>query len=136
MINDKYTVKNFYQNIAQKIPPLLEYQFLISITPGLDEKIDSVVNFEKLQLLCQSAVLPQNQIQTQDIFYYGKRFTVPTSQQVQHEWSTSVILTNSMDSYMELRRLMLQFSSLENNMGGRRTVPNLDIKIDILNQFM
>ena len=40
-----------------------------------------------------------------------------------------------MDSYHELRKLMLRFSSLERNMGGIRTIPNLDITIDVLNQF-
>ena len=96
MNNDKYTVKNFYTNITQQVSPLLEYQFLVTITPGMDQNLDGIVDFEKLQLLCQSAQLPQNQIATQDVFYLGKRFTVPTAAQGQHEWSTSVILTNNM----------------------------------------
>lgn len=136
MAND-YNIRNYYQNIAQNTPLLTEYQFLVTMIPGAGVEnygLDSI-DFKKLQLLCQSARIPQKQIQTQDVNYFGKRFSVPTSEQPQHEWATKIILTNRMDSYFELRKLMLRFSSLENNMGGIRTIPNLDIIIDVLNQF-
>lgn len=133
MAND-YNIKNFYQNIAQNTPLLVGYQFLVTISPG-DNSLKNLVNFEKLQLLCQSAQIPQKQIQTADINYFGKRFSVPTSEMPQHQWQTRIILTNKMDSYYELRKLMLRFSSPENNMGGIRTIPNLDVIVDVLNQF-
>lgn len=133
MAND-YNIKNFYQNIAQNTPLLLGYQFLVTIVPG-DSTLKNQIDFEKLQLLCQSAQVPLKQIQTADVNYFGKRFSVPTSEMPQHQWQTRIILTNRMDSYHELRKLMLRFSSLENNMGGIRTIPNLDITIDMLNQF-
>ena len=134
---NNYTIQNFYQNIAQNTPLLLGYQFLVTMIPGAGVEnygLDSI-DFKKLQLLCQSAQIPQKQIQTQDVNYFGKRFSVPTSEMPQHRWQTKIILTNRMDSYSELRRLMLRFSSLQNNMGGIRTIPNLDITIDLLNQF-
>lgn len=136
MAND-YNIKNFYQQVAQNIPLLTEYQFLVTMIPGAGVEnygLDSI-DFKKLQLLCQSAQIPQKTIQTQDVNYFGKRFSVPTSESPQHTWQTNIILTNRMDSYYELRKLMLRFSSLENNMGGIRTVPNLDIIVDVLNQF-
>ena len=136
MAND-YNIRNFYNNIAQNTPLLTEYQFLVTMIPGVGvenyglDKID----FKKLQLLCQSAQIPQKVIATADINYFGKRFSVPTAETPQHQWQTRIILTNRMDSYHELRKLMLRFSSLEENMGGIRTIPNLDIIIDVLNQF-
>lgn len=136
MAND-YNVKNFYQNIAQNTPLLLGYQFLVTLIPGagVDNYGLDNIDFKKLQLLCQSAQIPQKLIQTADINYFGKRFSVPTSEMPQHNWQTRIILTNRMDSYHELRKLTLKFSSIENNMGGIRTIPNLDIVIDVLNQF-
>lgn len=136
MAND-YNILNFYQNIAKNTPLLTEYQFLVTMIPGAGVEnygLDTI-DFKKLQLLCQSAQIPQKQIQTADVNYFGKRFSVPTSEQPQHQWQTKIILTNKMDSYYELRKLMLRFSSLENNMGGIRTIPNLDIIVDVLNQF-
>ena len=136
MAND-YTIKNFYQNIAQNTPLLLGYQFLVTLSPGAgvaNYNLDKI-DFKKLQLLCQSAQIPQKTINTADVNYFGKRFSVPTAETPQHSWTTNIILTNRMDSYHELRKLMLRFSSLENNMGGIRTIPNLDIIVDVLNQF-
>lgn len=136
MAND-YNIRNFYQNIAQNTPLLTEYQFLVTMIPGAgvaNYNLDQI-DFKKLQLLCQSAQIPQKTIATAQINYFGKNFSVPTSETPQHQWQTRIILTNNMDSYHELRKLMLRFSSLENNMGGIRTIPNLDIVVDVLNQF-
>lgn len=137
MANTKYIVKNFYKNIAQDVPPLLQYQFLVTITPGVGVRngIEDGVDWDKLQLYCQGANVPRNQIGTADVNFFGKAFHMPTTTQPQHDWSTNIILTNNMNSYNELRRLVLKFSSIERNMGGIKTIPNLDIAIDILNQF-
>lgn len=129
-----YSIRKFYQQIAQKVPLLLPYQFLITFVPG-EPALKDLVKWDELQLLCQAAQIPQSVINTQDVNYFGKRFVVPTTQQGQHTWTTRLILTNEMTAYHELRKLMLRFSSLENNMGGVRTVPNLDIEVDVLNQF-
>ena len=109
---------------------------MVTIIPGAGD-VSRLVDWDKLQLMCQGAQIPQNTIGTADVNFYGKRFTVPTTTQTQnqHEWQTNIILTNSMDSYTQLRKLMLKFSNLNNNMGGIRTIPNLDIIVDVLNQF-
>lgn len=133
-----YNVKNYYQMIGQNTPLLLEYQFLVTIIPGAgvaNYNVQNDVNFKRLQLFCQSARIPQKTINTAQINFFGKNFSVPTTDAPQHEWQTKILLTNDMTSYNELRRLMLRFSSPENNMGGIRTVPNLDIVVDVLNQF-
>ena len=129
-----HNVQTFYNTIAQTTPMLLGYQFLVTLTPGANGELKGV-NWERLQLLCQSAQLPAKVIQKTEINYFGKNFHVPTTETPQHQWQTKIILTNNMDSYNELRKLMLQFSSLERNMGGIRTIPNLDIMVDVLNQF-
>lgn len=138
MANSTYTVQNFYRNIAQNIPMLLQYQFLVTIIPGAGVYGDNVnqgVDFDKIQMITQSAQIPQNVMGTADINYYGKSFSVPTTTQGQHEWKTNIILTNDMKPYDQLRKLMLKFSSIERNMGGIRTIPNLDVIVDVLNQF-
>lgn len=127
-------IKNFYQTIAQQVPTLLPYQFLLTIVPG-ETWLKNLVNWQRLQLLCRAADIPENAINTSNVNYFGKNFHVPTAKKNNHEWSTELIITNNMDSYHELRKLMLQFSNLENNLGGRRTVPNLDIDVEVLNQF-
>jgi hypothetical protein len=129
-------IKSFYTSIAQKVPLLLPYQFLITISCGeTDTRIKNAVKWENLQLLCQSASIPQSTLNTQDVSYFGKRFTIPTTQQNQHKWNTTLIITNEMTAYNELRNLMLLFSNLENNMGGIRTIPNIDVIVEVLNQF-
>lgn len=140
MANSTYTVQNFYRNIAQNIPMLLQYQFLVTIIPGngvYGDDVNKGVDFDKIQILTQAANIPRNTIGTADINYFGKSFSVPTTTQTQnqHEWKTNIILTNDMKEYNQLRNLMLKFSSLERNMGGIRTVPNLDIIVDVLDQF-
>ena len=137
MSNDKYIIKNFYKNIAQDIPPLLQYQFLVTITPGAGVRngVEEGVDWDKLQLFTQGAAIPKNTIGTADINFFGKAFHMPTTAQPQHDWKTSIILTHSMNAYNQIRKLMLKFSSLERNMGGIKTVPNLDIMVDVLNQF-
>lgn len=133
-----YNVKNYYQMVGQNTPLLLEYQFLVTIIPGAgvaNYNVQNDVDFKKLQLFTQSARIPTKVINTSPINFFGKNFTVPTTEQPQHEWQTKILLTNDAVSYNQLRKLMLRFSSPENNMGGIRTIPNLDVVVDVLNQF-
>ena len=97
MSNDKYIVKNFYKNIAQDIPPLLQYQFLVTITPGAGVRngVEEGVDWDRLQLFTQGAAIPKNTIGKADVNFFGKNFHMPTTTQAAHDWSTNIILTHS-----------------------------------------
>lgn len=138
MADNIHNIKNFYQMVGMNTPLLLEYQFLVTIIAGQGMgEVYGMTNddFKRIQLFCQSASIPEKRINTATVNYFGKNFSVPTTEQPQHEWQTSIILTNDMTSYNQLRKLILRFSNLEQNMGGIRTIPNIDIVVDVLNQF-
>ena len=77
MSNDKYIVKNFYKNIAQDIPPLLQYQFLVTITPGMGVRngVEEGVDWDKLQLFTQGATIPNVRADIQFLDNYGEEIT-------------------------------------------------------------
>lgn len=137
MSNQKYSLRSFYNNIAQRVPVLLQYQFITTI------QADNVMlNQSKYPNLCkgatlviQSSTIPKRTLTTSNVNFYAKRFTLPATEQFDHTWSTKIIVTKDMGIYSQLRQMMLEFSSMRHNGGGIRTVPNININVDIINQF-
>lgn len=135
--NQKYSLKSFYNNIAQRVPVLLQYQFITTI------QADNVLmNQKKYPNLCkgatlvmQSSVIPKRTLTTTNVNFFAKRFTLPATEQFDHTWSTEIIITKDMGIYSQLRQMMLEFSSMKYNGGGIRTVPNINIIVDVINQF-
>ena len=81
----------------------------------------------------QSATLPAVTVNKADIPYFGKAFHVPTSIQYEHDWTIKFLLTENMNIYEGLRQWMLMFSNLRLSGGGYKLVPNIDMRISLLN---
>ena len=86
-------------------------------------------------LICQSATIPRRTLTTSQVAFMAKNFSLPATEQFTHEWQTTILLTQKMNVYTELRQMILNFSSLQKNSGGIRTIPNFDIELNILDQY-
>lgn len=128
-------LKDYYNQMVRKKPLLLEYQFLIKFKPknGFDKQFKNLNEYNGL--ICQSGTIPKRTLTTSTVSFYAKNFSMPATEQFDHTWKTTILLTQKMSVYSELRKMLLLYSSLENNSGGIRTIPNFNIELDILDQY-
>lgn len=140
--NDYYTLQNYYGTIMQQVPVLLKYQFLCTFISGNDPLGDNVTinspefaSLGNLTLICQSGNVPKHTLTTTDVNYFAKRFTMPATQTFEHNWQCRFLLTHDMAVYSDFRKLAMKFSSMRYQGGGIRNIPNINIQMDLLDQF-
>lgn len=140
--NDYYTLRNYYGTIMQQVPVLLQYQFLCTFISGNDPLGDNVTlnspefsSLNNLTLICQTGSIPKHSMTTTDVSFFAKKFTMPATQKFEHTWQCQFILTHDMAVYSDFRKLALKFSSMRYNGGGVRNIPNINIQMDLLDQF-
>lgn len=81
----------------------------------------------------QSAKLPKFSIKRAKAAYYGIDFRVPTVITFDHSWTCKILLEQDMIIYEKLRDWYKLISDLSKNGGGIKTIPNINLRISLLN---
>jgi hypothetical protein len=131
-------LKNFYNQITKNQAMLYGYQFILTfIGPELELFFQNNVNdMEKnLTYHAQSAKLPAFKINKAKIPFYGNDFRTPTVVQFDHDWDTEILVDQNMRIYEAARAWLRSYSDLKYSGGGKRVIPNVQVRINILDTF-
>lgn len=88
---------------------------------------------ESFAYYAHSATIPGMTLNKADVNYYAGRFSVPTAVSYEHNWTTKILLDQDFTLYKTLRSWQEQLSSYHYNGGGARIIPNINIRLKILN---
>ena len=137
-----YNMRGFYNQLMKARPMLYAYQFVVEFVPGgiMNNAVTfDLFNSEKdspdqnFSYYAQSARLPAFEISKATASYYGTEFRLPTVIKYQHDWDVTLLLEQDMIMYEKLRSWMKMISDLSMNGGGYKTIPNVDMRISLLN---
>lgn len=145
-MKNNYNLQYFYNQIMQKSPVLYKYQFVVEFIQGgtMQDGVGGLYDFnlfnnnpalpdQNFTYYAQSASLPKFQIQKADVPYYGTAFRVPTVLTFDHDWSCRILIEQDMVMYEKLRAWQKMISSLEQSGGGIKTIPDISLRINMLN---
>lgn len=136
-------LRNFYQNITKKRPLLYKHQFIIQFIGGgnidgkqLVELSPSLkqlfTNQGRFTYYAQSGDIPTATLNKATTNYFAGRFTVPTVRTWDHNWSTQILMDENLTIYHVLRDWQQLMSSYRNNGGGYRILPDVNLRVSIL----
>ena len=140
-----YHLKNFYNQIMKTNPLLYKYQFVIEFIQGgtMGDGYGGTQSFtlfdnasnpdENFTYYAQSGSIPKFTIQKASIPFYATDFRTPTVIQYNHDWIVKILLEQDMIMYEKLRAWMKLMTSLENSGGGIKTIPNINMRISLMN---
>jgi hypothetical protein len=131
-------LKNFYNQITKNQAMLYGYQFILTFMGDEIKQFfgtDST-DFEKnLTYHAQSATIPAFTIDKAKIPFYGNTFRTPTVVKFDHNWKVELLLDQNMRIYEAARAWLRYYSDLKFSGGGNRVVPNVGIRINILDTY-
>lgn len=137
MVKNEYNLKNFYNQITKKHAMLYGYQFILTF---MGDEIayyfgTNATDFEKnLTYHAQSAQLPSFTIDKAKIPFYGNDFRTPTVVKFNHDYRLDLLLDQNLEIYEAARAWLRSYSDLRFSGGGKRVVPNVAIRLNILNE--
>jgi hypothetical protein len=124
-------VSTFYNTIMKGTPLLYKYQFtveLIGSVAGFDNSVDGNVAY-----WAQSASIPAIEVVKAKTAFFGTEFRVPTTVKYEHDWTLKFLLDRDMTIYEKMRTWSRTFSDLRNSGGGTKTLPDVNMRINLLN---
>lgn len=143
-MRNEYNMQSFYNQIMKTVPMLYGYQFIIEFVQGgsygnANEGYKEFNIFnndaspdQNFTYYAQSASLPKFQIVKAKAWYYGNDFRVPTTIQYEHDYTVKIFLEQDMIMYEKLRDWMREISDIHNNGGGYKTIPNIAMRLNLL----
>lgn len=142
---NSYHLKNFYNQIMKTNPLLYPYQFVIEFVQGgtMGDGFGGTQTFdlfdnssnpdENFTYYAQSGSIPKFTVNKAAVNYYATEFRTPTVIQYEHDWSVKILLEQDMIMYEKLRTWMKLMTNLENSGGGIKTIPNINMRISLMN---
>lgn len=129
-----YNLKNFYTGIMKKENPLYAYQFIaefVGLDPawGISDSQDAAKN---ITYYVQSANIPGVELVTGKSVYLGTEFRTPGVLKFNHSWTCNILLEQSLTPYKGFRRWMEEVSSLYNDGGGNKAIPDVQVRLSVL----
>ena len=145
-IKNEINLANFYNQIMKKTPLRYGYQFTIEFI-GSDLGVytgafngngtdgEATVSTNSLTYLAQSAKLPAAKISEAKVTFYGTEFSLPAIYSTgPGDWEIEFLLTEGMEQYEKLNNWQLAISDYKNSGGGRKLVPSVKIRVNLLDQ--
>ena len=129
-----FNLKTFYKILTSDKSILYAYQFVTEFD-GLDPSwgiTNSMDAAENITYYIQSSDIPGVSITTAKTAYLGTEFRVPGVKQYGHNWTANVLIVENFKIYDGFRRWQEYITSLKNDGGGQRAIPNVDIRISLL----
>lgn len=137
---------NFYNQIMKGNPLRYGYQFTIEFIgsdigtytgqfDGNGKTGTTDISTNSLTYLAQSAKLPAAKISSAQAVFYGTEFSLPGIYSTgPGDWQIDFLLTEGMDQYEKLNNWQLAISDYKNSGGGRKLVPNVKARVNLLDQ--
>lgn len=139
-------LKDFYAQITKKRALLNGHQFILQFFGPSNQNSNGSTESQtggndavlwgpaaEFSYYAHSATIPSPTLNKADVNYYAGRFTVPTTVTFEHNWTTKILVDQGFTLYNALRSWQEDLSSYYYNSGGRRVIPNMNIRIKILN---
>lgn len=129
-----FNLKNFYNILTQEKSLLYSYQFVTEFD-GLDPSFgisDSSDSAGNISYYIQSSDIPGVTLTTAKTAFLGTEFRTPGVKQFSHNWNCTVMLTENLAIYKGFRKWQESISSLKNDGGGNREIPNVRVRISLL----
>ncbi len=129
-----FNLKNFYNILTNSGALLNNYQFVAEFH-GLDSSwgiSDSVDAENNISYYIQSANIPGVTLTTVNVPFLGTEFRSPGVKQFQHTWNCNILLVQNFKIYDGFRRWQEHISSLKLDGGGDRAIPDVNVRISIL----
>jgi hypothetical protein len=135
--NNDYHIRTFYNQIAQKHPMLLEHQFVIEFIEDDNTPVKLTTGkMDDIAYFAQSATIPKYSISVAKMVYYGTEFRQPGVKTYDHNWSCDILIDRDLTIYNKLKAWREQISSLKLSGGGVKTIPNVKLRVSILDSTM
>jgi hypothetical protein len=144
-----YHLSSFYNQITKTKPLLYDYQFIVEFVQGGTYTVNDGVakSIQQFQLFnadpnqpdqnfsyyAQSASLPKFSVNKANAKFYGIDFRVPTVIKYEHQWQCEILLEQDMIMYEKLRTWAKLLSDLRLNGGGIKTIPDVSLRVSLLN---
>ena len=129
-----FNLKNFYQGILKSENPLYKYQFIGEFIGLKDEWgiSDSSDASKNITYYIQSANIPGVELTTGQTTYLGTMFRTPGVMKFSHSWTCNILLEENLNAYKGFRRWQEHISSLYNDGGGNKAIPNVTMNLSVL----
>ena len=133
-----YDLRNFYNGITKKDNPLYRYQFLAEFVGlkdewGISDSSDAAKN---ISYYFKSTTIPGFNLNNGQMTYLGTQFRLPGNVVFTHSWTASLLLEQNFTAYKGFRRWQEDISSLTRDGGGNKAIPNVKVRLSILNPDM
>lgn len=129
-----YNLRDFYNGILKKDNPLYAYQFIAEFS-GLDERWGITNSSEaksNITYYVQSANIPGVQLTNAPTPFFGTEFRNPGVAKYDHTWTCNILLEQNLIAYKGFRRWMEEISSLRNDGGGFKGIPDVTVSLSVL----
>lgn len=127
-------LKNFYNNIMRSKPLLYKNQFYVEVFGGSFINRDSSQPEADFSYYVQSASIPGAQLVNGKAVFFGTEFRIPGVKQFDHNWSVNILLDQDLTMYKKLENWRNSISSLSNNGGGDKRIPNYYANVHLLDE--
>lgn len=140
-------IATFYQNIVQKHPLLYKQQFTIEfLAPAgetgraWDDMAFGRAGYDDPECFTYwgtSATLPEVKVSAAKVSYLANDFEVPgIIDYGGGEWSVKLLIDQDLTQYRKLQNWMDLISDTSKSGGGRKVVPNVQAKLNLLDNTM
>jgi len=129
-----FNLKNFYNILTKEKSILYTYQFVAEFhglqdSWGISDSRDAANN---ISYYIQSADIPGVTLTTVKTAYLGTEFRTPGVKTFGHNWNCSVLFVENFKIYDGFRKWQEHISSLKLDGGGERAIPNVTVRISLL----
>jgi hypothetical protein len=132
---NNYQVNKFYTEIAKKHAMLLEHQFIVEFVSGTGDNTYSGFGQEienNIAYYAQSAKIPKYSISSAKMSFFATEFRQPGVKTFDHSWDCEILIDRDLTIYKKLKEWREQISSLENSGGGAKTIPDMNLRVTVL----
>ena len=131
-----FNLRDFYSILTKEKSILYSYQFVAEFFGsgfrpewGISDSKDAANN---ISYYIQSADIPAVTLTTNKTVYLGTEFRTPGVKQFNHSWTCNVLLVQNFKIYDGFRKWQEQISSLKLDGGGDRAIPDVNIRVSLL----
>jgi hypothetical protein len=134
---NSYTLQDFYGQILKTKPVRLGHQFYIEFN-GPDAT--SVGLDANTKYFIKSSKIPAVDVTSAKVAYFGAGFEVPGVVKYPDSWEVKILLesgdASAMSRYLALKKWQENISSYTKSTGGKKTVPDVNARVILLNEHM
>jgi hypothetical protein len=135
---NEFNLKEFYTGIIKQTPFRFGHQFTVEFFSNDSEQTSyfTNVNGQPITYYIRSTKIPKADIKSATVPFLAAGFVVPGVIAYPEEWDVTILLDSQLTAYTNLKRWHDSISSYKWDGGGKKVIPSVTGKVNLLDNTM